>query len=241
MKQLLLISSYYSGNGGYLEHCESVLKSFLGPPDNKKPILFIPYAAGDWDVSAKKAIAKFSKLGYRMKSIHEYALPKEAFSGRVKFSAIVVGGGNVFRLRYYLKHFHHDITEIVKENINDGTLRYVGIHAGSVMACPTIKTVIDMPALLPPDFNGFDFIDFQLNPRFVSSSQASIGMQESCEECIRDYHWNNDLPVVGLPEANWLTLKNEDCVMYGPDPALIFKKGKNPVWWSNRENGTLKR
>ena len=64
---LLLISNSTMHGGGYLEHCATEIKDFLG---ERKRVMFVPFALADHDGYAQKAGAVFAAMGHDLDSVH---------------------------------------------------------------------------------------------------------------------------------------------------------------------------
>ena len=109
-------------------------------------LLFVPYALADHDEYLRLLHEKGLDGGYLLDGLHTHADPKAALRAA---EAIYVGGGNTFRLLHALYHF--DLLEVIKRRVGEG-LPYLGISAGSNVACPTMQTTNDMPIVLPPSF-----------------------------------------------------------------------------------------
>lgn len=219
-KRLLLISNSVTYGKGYLDHCEDEIIDFLG---KIKKILFIPYALYDWGKYENIAKERFQKLGISLKSIHNFKNPrKEIF----KASAVFIGGGNTFRLLNYL--YKNSLIEIIRKKVNEGML-YVGVSAGSNVACPTIKTTNDMPIVQPPTIKAIDLISFQINPHYIDADPNSKHKTETREQRIKEFHEENNTVVVGLREGAWLRIENNKIHLKGLAGAKIFQKGKESI------------
>jgi dipeptidase E len=227
-KQLFLISSSRCQGGKYLAHCAQSLKEFLGPMDKDEKIAFVPYALKDWDGYTAIAQEAFAEMGYNLISVHDSMMPHGVITDQM-VRAVFVGGGNIFRLLRAL----HDwkMFKTIANYVNNGTIKYIGSSAGSNMAGPTIKTTNDMPIVLPPDFNALNLVKFQINPHFVPGCLVPNHMGETRETRIKEYHEENDLPVVGLTETNWLTVDGETITLHGDKEAFIFTKRKEVMMW----------
>lgn len=147
-KRLLLISSSNVHGYGYLDHAESEIRGFLGSIQH---IVFVPYALHDRDAYFDKVRERFQRMGFSMESVHSTSAPRELME---KAEAIFVGGGNTFRLLKAL--YDHDLLEVVRRRVEAG-IPYIGSSAGSIVACPTLKTTKDMPVVQPPSFDALGF------------------------------------------------------------------------------------
>ncbi|CAI8332299.1 MAG: Peptidase E [Flavobacteriaceae bacterium] len=52
-------------------------------------------------------------------------------------------------------------------------------------------------------------------------------MGESRATRIKEYHTQNNTPVVGLPEGSWLEVIGDSITLKGNHSARIFEKGKD--------------
>ena len=137
-------------------------------------------------------------------------------------SAIVVGGGNTWKLLKMIRD--NNLIEIVREKVLGGT-PYIGWSAGSNMACPTIMTTNDMPVVEPDSFNAFNLIPFQINPHYLDANPAGHA-GETREQRIEEFiEANPDIFVAGLREGTMLISENEKITLSGPRRIRIFRKG----------------
>lgn len=227
-KQLLLVSSSRCRGGAYLQHCEEAIKKFIGNISKEEKLAFVPYALKDHNSYASTAISAFSKMGYKMESVHTYKNPRDLIND-TSVKLVFIGGGNTFRL---LNELHKNgIFEDIKSNVENKGLKYMGSSAGTNMACPTIKTTNDMPIVLPPSFNALGFVDFQINPHFVPGNLVPGHMGETRETRIKEYHEENDTIVIGLTESNWITVDGNEAILHGENESFIFEKNKEIKMW----------
>lgn len=219
-KKLLLISNSIVYGKGYLDHCADEIVNFLGGVDE---ILFIPYALSDWNQYENIAKKRFEKLSTVLKSIHRVNNPQKEI---MKTKAIFIGGGNTFRLLNQL--YKNNLIEIIRKRVNKGML-YIGVSAGSNVACPTIKTTNDMPIVQPPSLEAIGLISFQINPHYADADPNSKHKGETREQRIKEFHEENDNIVIGLREGAWLKIENTKIFLKGLTGAKIFQKGKKPI------------
>lgn len=217
--KLLLISNSKMFNKGYLEHVTEELEVFL---KGKKQVLFVPFALKDHDGYAAVAGKKFTGMGLSFASLHREKDMKKAVS---RAECIFVGGGNTFRLLKTL--YEYNLISPIREAVRQGTL-YIGSSAGSNIAAPTIKTTNDMPIVMPPSFAALDLVPFQINPHYLDTNAKSTHMGETREQRLREFHEENDTPVVGLREGSWIRVEGSVYTLKGSTGAKIFVKGKEP-------------
>jgi dipeptidase E len=220
MKRVLLISNSTLYGGGYLDHAESEIRSFLG---DVKRVLFVPYALFDRDKYAGTAQQRFQKMGYELTSVHTANDPVPAVN---ETEAVFIGGGNTFRLLKALYEF--DLIAPIRERVSNG-MPYIGSSAGSNVAAPTIKTTNDMPIVQPPSFDALGLVSFQINPHYLDSDPNSKHMGETREERIMQFLEENETPVVGLREGAMLRIENGETMLLGTSGARIFRRGMEPV------------
>src|SRR5258708_39069902 len=106
---------------------------------------------------------------------------------------------------------------------------FIGSSAGSIVACPTLKTTKDMPVVQPPSFNALGLVGFQISPHYLDPDPSSTHMGETQEDRIMQYLEENDLPVVGLREATVLRVNKGTISLRGDTTARIFRRGAPPV------------
>jgi dipeptidase E len=219
-RRLLLISTSTVFGTRYLEHAFGELRDVLG---GVRRVLFIPFALQDWSAYAGKARAAFAELGKDLDSLHEARDPERAV---LAAQAIFCGGGNTFRLLDAL--YERDVLPSMRRRVDEG-MPYAGASAGSNLACPTIKTTNDMPIVEPPSFDALGLVPFQINPHYLDPAPGSTHMGETRETRIREFHEENEAPVVGLREGALLRVEGERVELRGSAGARIFRRGEEPV------------
>lgn len=220
--RLLLISNSTNAGEAYLDYPKHEINQFLG---DVKSVLFIPFAAVtfSYDEYEAKVANRLAEFGIEVKSIHHfdsYAAAAEAAQ------AIVVGGGNTFRLLECIQA--NGLTEIIRRKVLAGT-PYIGWSAGSNMACPTIRTTNDMPIIEPESFNALNLIPFQINPHYLDAhpdGHAGETREQRIEEFIA---LNQHTTVVGLREGCMIKFEGGVYSLIGPKPVRVFKFGELPA------------
>jgi len=106
---------------------------------------------------------------------------------------------------------------------------YVGSSAGSVVACPTIRTTNDMPIVEPGSLEALGLVPFQINAHYQDPDPASTHMGETREVRLRQFHEENAAPVVGLREGTMLRVEGSSVVLQGRVRARVFRRGQEPL------------
>jgi dipeptidase E len=219
-KQLLLISNSTLHGSGYLDHAEGEIRDFVA---GRTRVLFVPYAVHDRRANAAKAQERFREMDLSLTSIHDVSnMPRAVDEAEVIF----VGGGNTFRL---LKGLHdHDLLDPIRRRVAAG-VHYIGSSAGSIVACPSLKTTKDMPVVQPPSFVALGLVPFQISPHYLDPDPSSTHMGETQEERIMQFLEENEETVIGLREGSILLVRDGAVVLKGPNSARIFRRGENAV------------
>jgi dipeptidase E len=219
-KRLLLISNSTQHGTGFLDHAESEIRDFVG---RRTQIVFIPYALRDRRAYAAKVETRLRKMGLLVTSVHDVSnMPRAVHEAEVVF----VGGGNTFRLLKGL--YDDDLVEPIRRAVNEGAF-YIGSSAGSIVACPTLKTTKDMPVVQPRSFDALALVPFQISPHYLDPDPTSTHMGETQEERIEQFLEENDAPVVGLREGSMLRVQDGAILLKGPYDARIFRRNANPA------------
>jgi dipeptidase E len=216
MRSLLLLSNSTNHGQGYLDHAMPRIRDWLGPVGR---LVFVPFALQDHAAYTGKVRERFAAEGVEVEGLTESpGVLDEA-------EAVFVGGGNTFRLLARLQQA--GLVETLRDRVAAG-MRYMGASAGTNLACPTIRTTNDMPVVQPVDFVALGLVPFQVNPHYLDPDPASQHMGETRETRIREYHEEDDTPVVGLREGSWIRVEGAAAVLEGPRPARLFRRGRDP-------------
>ena len=108
-------------------------------------------------------------------------------------------------------------------------LPYLGVSAGSNVACPTMQTTNDMPIVQPPSFAALGLVPFQISPHFLDPDPNSTHMGETQEERINQFLEENETTVVGLREGALVRVENGLILLKGVSGARIFRRGHEPA------------
>jgi dipeptidase E len=220
MSRLLLISNSTLHGAGYLDHAEAEIRDFIG---KRVRVVFIPHALHDRRAYCEQAEDRFRKMGLEFRSVHDLSNPSRAIE---QAEIIFVGGGNTFRLLHELQR--KQIVEPIRRVVRAGT-PYIGSSAGSIVACPSLKTTKDMPVVQPLSFEALNLIPFQISPHYLDPDPTSTHMGETQEQRILQFLEENEEPVVGLREGSILRVESDDVTLKGPHSARIFRCGTQPI------------
>jgi len=219
-KRLLLLSSSNVYGCGYLDHAESEIRGMLAGIEK---VVFVPFALHDREAYAAKAGERFQRMGFLLESVHWTPDPGRLIE---EAQALFIGGGNTFRLLKAL--YDHDLLAVIRRRVDQG-MPFIGSSAGSIVACPTLKTTKDMPVVQPPSFDALHLVSFQISPHYLDPDPTSQHMGETQEERIMQYLEENDRPVIGLREGTHLAVNEGIVVLHGNSTARIFRRGEQPV------------
>ncbi len=184
--------------------------------------VFLPYAVHDYDAYTTRMTKRFGSIGVTLTGLHSFDSPAVGIRGA---DAIVVGGGNSFRL---IKTLHElGLIEPVRQAVQSG-VPYWGSSAGSNVACPTIRTTNDMPIVEPPSLRAFALVPFQINPHYIDEPLKEGEVRETRETRIIEFLEENNVMVVGLREGSWIVATGEHSLrLRGPGGAVLFTRGRS--------------
>jgi dipeptidase E len=219
---LLLLSNSRDAEGRWLEHPRDAIRALFG--DGARTIAFVPYAGVTvgWDAYAEKFAGAMAPLGYRVLAVHREADPAAAVRAA---DAIAVGGGNTFHLLREL--YRTGVLDAARERARAG-VPYLGWSAGSVVACPTIRTTNDMPIVEPPSLAALGLVPFQINAHYTEWHPAGFQGETRRERLAEFVAANPGVTVVGLPEGGMLRVDGAGVALRGGTGATLFADGREP-------------
>lgn len=224
MTRLLLGSGGFSTperRQGWLKELDDYLGSI-------RTILFVPYALKDHDYYIRKMEELGSDVGRKLVGIHT---TKDPVAAVAEAEVVFIGGGNSFRLLADL--YRHKLLEPIRNRVSAG-MPYIGVSAGTNMACPTMKTTNDMPITYPPSLDALGLISFQINPHYIAGAiytEPTPGTYqpyggETRDDRIAEFHEMNTTPVLGLYEGGILRVENGRGTLRGTAGARLFLPGE---------------
>jgi len=219
---LLLLSNSAMPGLAYLEYALAPLKAQLG---ERRRVVFIPFAGvtQSHDAYTEKVRQALAALNLAITGIHTAADPRSAIA---EAEVIMVGGGNTFHLLKMCRE--QGLLDPIRQAVKKGAL-YVGWSAGANLACPTIRTTNDMPIVDPSGLDALNLLPLQINPHFTNALPE--GHQgETREQRIRELlAIDPQLQVIGLPEGNWISVRNGNAKLAGSKPTLLFNANEPTI------------
>ena len=222
MRRLLLLSNSRDTQGRYLVHARDALAEHLR---GVRTLAFAPYASVgyDWEAYAALVGDALQPLGVRVRSLHADADP----AGAVRAAdAIAVGGGNTFHLLATLQRLA--LLDPIRSAAQGG-VPYVGWSAGSVVACPTLRTTNDMPIIAPASFDALGLVRFQINAHFTDAHPPGFQGETRRQRLQEFMAVNPSVPVIGLPEGDWLEVHGGSITLRGEHAAPVFRAAHDEI------------
>ena len=222
MKNCIIASTSTLYGGSYLDYLLPELKLHF---ENCKLILFIPYAQPgglSYEEYTDRVSKAFAKLNIEVKGIHEFENPIAAIE---EAEGIFTGGGNTFLLVFQL--YKNKVIDALANALKNGT-PYLGTSAGSNICGLTMQTTNDMPIIYPPSFQTLGIVPFNINPHYLDADLQLKHNGETREMRIKEYHFLNSPPVLGLREGSWLEVKGDKITLKGGLSARLFQQNSAP-------------
>jgi dipeptidase E len=202
------------------------LGDFLGDVSR---VLFVPWALKDHD----RYLAIMKERGFdggrTLDSIHRARDPVRAVR---EAEAVYVGGGNTFRLLDRVRRA--GVLRPLARRVRAG-LPYVGISAGTNLACPTIRTTNDMPISWPASADALGLVPFQVNAHFTDGAYfTKVGRRyrpyggETREVRLLEFLEENSGPILALYEGAILRVEGRSARLEGPAGARLYVRGRRP-------------
>jgi len=223
--QLLLLSNSTSETG-YLAHA---LDQIVELAQGAREAAFVPYAgvSRSWDAYEAIVAEAIKPTGISVQSVHRAADP----AAMVREARLVmVGGGNTFSLLHHCRR--HGVLAALKNRDRAG-LRFVGWSAGANLACPTICTTNDMPVIDPGRLDALGLVPFQINPHYTNASPPGHRGETRDQRLAEFLVLNPAVPVLALPEGDWLRVAGASMTLGGGRPALWLRHGHEPLTLSD--------
>ncbi|MDE2235250.1 MAG: dipeptidase PepE [Gammaproteobacteria bacterium] len=218
-RRLLLLSSSRTAGTEYLEHAREYLRVFLNA--RARTLLFIPYARAseNYDDYLERVRINFAGIGYEVIGLHHSGDPVAAI---LEAEALVVGGGNTFRLLHEL--YVNRLLAVIRQRVLAG-MPFVGWSAGSNIAGPTICTTNDMPVVWPERCESLNLIPFQINPHYTDAVLPGFQGETRAQRLQEYTRANPKVTALGLREGSALRIEADDIQLLGLYTARLFTAG----------------
>lgn len=227
MKNLILASTSTLYGQKYLEYLFDDLKEFFKGVDE---ILFIPFArpgAISFDHYTRHVAQNFAKISIKVKGIHQFKDQRKALKNA---QGIFTGGGNTFVLVKEL--YDQDLMSILKESIEKGT-PYLGCSAGSNIAGISMHTTNDMPIVMPASFETTAVVPFNINAHYLDPIEGLKHNGESRIDRIAEFQHFHKIPVIGIPEGDYIRVIGDKYQLIGPYKVKLFMPDQEPINTNN--------
>jgi dipeptidase E len=221
MKNMLLLSNSRMPTTSYLEHALGEIQAVLG---SARKVVLIPFASitKSYDDMTLQVQQALQPLGVQISGIHTFSDPIAALR---EAEGILVNGGNTYHLLYQLRQ--QELIVPLRKQILLGK-PYAGWSAGSAICAPSIRTSNDMPIIDPAGLDALGVIDFQLNAHYTNEVPDNW-MGETRDQRLEEFLClHPQMPILGLPEGDWLRVRGDTIALGGPYPAKWFR-AKEPA------------
>ena len=206
-------------SGGDLSSALADIAAHLG---GAQRAVFLPFARHDHAEYVAIMADRLTRIGVTLISAHAAPVPAVAVE---ESDAIIVGGGNTFRLLCALHQYA--LLDVIRARVAAG-VPYFGASAGSNVACPTIRTSNDMPIVETRTFDALSLVPFQINPHYVDPPPPESRVGETRAERLQEFLEENDVTVIGLREPSWVVVNDDRMSLRGTGGAVMFRRGREP-------------
>jgi len=217
----LLLLSNSTSDAGYLAHALGAIAEWSGP---RRRAAFLPFAGvtRNWDEYARLVQQALAPLGIDVAPVHRSDEPVRAVR---EAELLMVGGGNTFHLLHHTRRL--GLLAPLREAVLAGT-PFLGWSAGSNLACPTICTTNDMPIIDPGGLDALSLVPFQINPHYTNALPSGLRGETRNQRLAEFNRVNPDVPVLGMPEGDWVQVTEGKCTLHGPHAAWWFHGASEP-------------
>jgi dipeptidase E len=208
--ELLLLSNSRTANGWLVDHVPAI-REIAGA---RRRAFFVPYAVvgTPWP---------------KIQEMLQEVLKDFSFVSLEEAELILVSGGNTFQLLKEVRA--RGLLSQIRDLVKSGKTPYIGWSAGANLACPTIKTTNDMPIVDPGGLEALGLVPFQINPHYTNAHPPGHHGETRDQRLAEFALVNPQLPVLGLPEGDWLRISGASAELRGPHPAVLFSGARPPA------------
>ena len=217
----LLLLSNSTGPAGYLAHALPPIEAIT---QGRRRAVFAPFAGvtRGWDDYAALVRQALAPLAIEVESLHGTADPVACLRDA---ELLLVGGGNTFSLLHHCRRL--GLLPHMAAAARAG-VAYIGWSAGSNVACPTISTTNDMPVIDPQGLAALGLVPYQINPHYTNAMPAGVRGESRNQRLAEFTRLWPAVPVLGLPEGDWVRVRGNEHVLEGPHPAWWFSGADAP-------------
>jgi len=203
-------------------------------------VLFVPYASHEHSDYTSRMQDFLGPDGPSLVGIESMGDPIAAIE---EMQGVYVGGGNSFLL---IRDLHEmGLVSPIRDRVLAGA-PYLGVSAGSNVACPTMMTTNDMPIVLPPSFESFGIVPFQINPHyhpgkvlFMDGEEVANHYGESRAQRIAEFHRHQGIPVLGMWEGAFVQWDGSRGRMTGRATAFVPGEESSEIHEGSEFDGSL--
>lgn len=207
MKKLFLSSA------GIVPETQKDFLDLIGRDPKGLMVAFIPTAAyPELDKSyVRSAVNQIESLGMIVRQVDIVGEDQDSLYQVLKDVDIIwVNGGNTFFLLDQIRKSGFD--RIIDKLIDDGKI-YVGLSAGSYVACPTNeaakwKHIDDIEVVKLKNLKALNLVDFLIIAHY----------EEKFKQAVLDGAKTTKYPVVALTDKQAIVVQNESCTVVGSGP-----------------------
>jgi dipeptidase E len=216
-------------SAGIHESFKDIFLSLLPKPASEISVSYIITAAfgeeGDksWLYKAKEQLQSFGILDIEDLDLRGKN-KEDLYSTLSKKDIILVNGGNTFYLLKYIKESGFD--DVIKQLLKQEKI-YIGISAGSYIACPTIEQAHwrhqDRNDWNVTDLAGLNLVPFLISAHFTENIRSEV------EDGVRSTRY----PVVALSDTQAVLVRKNEIKIIG--------EGKKETYNSFGEKSEMQR
>jgi dipeptidase E len=217
----LLLLSNSTGPDGYLTHALAAIAEIA---HGRRRAAFAPFAGVTraWDEYAALVQQVLAPLGIELESLHAASDPAACVRSA---ELLLVGGGNTFSLLHHCRRL--GLLPHLAAAVRAG-VPYIGWSAGSNLACPTISTTNDMPVIDPQGLDALGLVPYQINPHYTNALPEGVRGETRNQRLAEFTRLWPAMPVLGLPEGDWVRVHDAEHLLEGPHPAWWFSGADAP-------------
>lgn len=207
MRTLLLTSAGFNGVK------DEIIKIFQKPANQIKLAHIITASKAEEDRSyVRKQERVMTEYGIQVEDVDIEGKNEQELREILKNKDVIyVEGGNTFYLLKYVRESGFD--KVVKELINKGII-YIGVSAGSYVACPTIEMATwkhaDNNVVGLTDLTGMNLVPFLM----------SVHYEPQHKDIIKSEMAKTNYPVKILTDQQALLVKDEQVELVGVGPEI---------------------